>query len=27
MYSPQNYYTDTFGAWVLPEPLEECWWG
>lgn len=26
MYSPQNYYTDSYGAWVLPGPPEWCWW-
>jgi peptidoglycan hydrolase-like protein with peptidoglycan-binding domain len=26
MYSPQNYYTDSYGAWVLPAAPEWCWW-
>lgn len=26
MYSPQNYYTDAFGAWVLPASPEWFWW-
>lgn len=25
MYSPQNYYTDAYGAWVLPMSPEEWW--